>query len=374
MARRTIDPSMLAGLVEGSMSQEVKKGSSKSIDPNFPVFSTPVNEDIIVYIPKVNVISTENGEEMSVLPALIHDAKIGKQFKSIRCIHGLTGGFYDQLGYDGSCPSCEGMAEVWELYNAKMAAEAKRMGVDLQNDPNDTMKPIREKLLRDMDLKGAEEFVTFPICIIPTKARFTPADNAEQEIKTVFVQWRKKRYEEKIIKGLDSLINNPGHPAGMFWFWQFTYDAKGKQHTAMDSARNARYSPINDPGFAETFNRFIPICEEQAKEFTILKAAEVVVANQFSFKEDIEAEVGKVLAKTRNQLEVIKLGGTEALAIEGGQPASAENALANFGVAPEQPVALGGGQVAQQGIPQGQPMGQPQGQPAGQVPNPVNFG
>lgn len=340
MARRTIDPSMLSGLVQGSMTQEVQKGNKRTSDPKFPVFSTPVNEDILVYIPRTNVISTENGEEMQVLPALIHDAKIGKAFTSLRCISGLVGGFYDQLGYDGACPACDGMAEVWDLYNAKMAAEAKRLNIDLQNDPNDAMKPTRENILREMDLKNPEEFVTFPICIIPTKARFTPTDDAEKNIKTVFVHWRRKRYEEKILGGLNSLMNNPGHPAGLFWFWKFSYNTEGKQATPMNSAKNATYTPISQ-GDSVAFQKFVSICEESAKEFTLLKAAEVVIANQFLFKDDIEADVNRVLAKTRQQLEAIKIGGADALAIVGGAQApqlgAPENALANFGLA-QQPV------------------------------------
>ena len=365
MARRTVDPNMLAQLVTGAMNQEVPKGNKKTSDPNFPVFATPVNEDILVYIPRTNVVSGENGEEMQVLPTLIHDAKIGKQFTSLRCISGLTGGFYDQLGYDGSCPACEGMGEVWDLYNAKMAAEAKRMNIDLQNDPNDTMKPIRENILREMDLKGHEEFVTFPICIIPQKARFVPADDAETTIKTVFVHWRRKRYDDKIIGALNNLMNNPGHPAGLFWFWKFSYNTEGKQATAMNSAKNATYTPISQ-GDAAQFQKFVAICEENAKDFTLLKAAEVVIANQFLYKEDIEADVNKVLAKTRQQLEAIKIGGVAAVGIEGGAPqlGTPQNALSTFGVA-QTTTNLGGGEEA----------GAQPAQPNMQAPqNPVSFG
>lgn len=378
MARRTVDASMLAGLVENSMGQEVQKGSKKTSDPNFPVFSTPVNEDILVYIPRTNVIVGENGEEMQVLPSLIHDAKIGKQFTSLRCISGLVGGFYEQLGYDGACPACDGMGDIWDLYNAKMSAEAKRMGVDLQNDPNDTMKPIRENILREMDLKNAEEYVTFSICIIPTKARFTPTDDAEKNIKTVFVQWRRKRYNESIIGALDSMMNNPGHPAGMFWLWKFTYDTEGKQATAMLSAKNAKYNPITGSD-ADQFKKYIDACEASAKEFTIIKAAEVVIANQFLYKEDLEADVNRVLAKTRSQLEAIKMGGVAPTGIEGGgqpQLGGAANALQNFGQAPNQPQLGVGGAPAQPnmgGAPTQPNMG---GAPTGESGNgnPVQFG
>lgn len=348
MARRTVDASMLAGLVGGAMTQEVQKGSKKTSDPNFPVFSTPVNEDILVYIPRTNVVVGENGEDMQVLPSLIHDAKIGKQFTSLRCINGLVGGFYDQLGYDGACPACEGMSEVWDLYNAKMGAEAKRLGIDLQNDLNDSMKPTRDNILREMDLKNPEEFITFPICIIPQKARFEPTDDAVEKIQVVFVQWRRKRYNDAILGGLDSLMTNPGHPAGLFWLWKFTYDTEGKQATAMLSAKNAKYNPINQ-GDATKFQNLITPCEDKAKEFTLLKAAEVVIANQFLFKEDLEADVNRVLAKTRSQLDAIKIGGASVGAIgteAQAQLGAPQHALATFGVAQQNPVNLGADQAA----------------------------
>lgn len=339
MARRTVDPTMLQGLVEGAVGQEIQKGTPRTTDPKFPVFTTPINEDILVYIPRTNVVVTENGEDMQVLHSHIHDAKIGKQFTSLRCINGLTGNAaFDALGYDGTCPACDGMADVWELYRVKLNAEAKRLGIDPQNDPADTLKPIREGILREMDLKGAEAFVTFPIVIIPTKAKFTPADDALEKMQVVYVHWRKKRYEEHILGALDQLMNNPGHPAGMFWLWKFSYNTEGKQATAMASAKNAKYNPIQDAGALESFEKFKKPAEEAAKDFTLLKAAEVVVANQFMFKEDLEVEVNKVLAKTRQMLELAQVSGGQPQ-LTAGQPAGqlgAGNPLANFGVASEQ--------------------------------------
>lgn len=377
MARRTVDLSMLQNLVDGSMGQELQKGGRKSIDPNFPVFGTPVNEDVLVYIPRTTVVSVEGGEVMQVLPSLVHEGKIGKVFTSVRCIHGLVGGVYDQLGYDGTCPACEAMADVWELYNLKLNAEAKRLGVDLQNDPNDTMKATRETLLRDMDLKNAEEFVTFPICVIPTKGPFQPTDDAKDNIQVYFVHWRKKRYEDKILGALSSLIDTPQHPAGLFWLWKFTYDTGGKQANARDAAKNAKYTAIS-PGESARFNHLIEVCEEKAKEFTLLKAAEVIVANQFLYKEDLEAEVNKILNRTRQQLETIKISGVPQ-AIGGGQAlqlGTSANPLANFGVT-QQGANLGADSATQPqfGLPQTPPAPNAQQQSAVPTPpNPVQMG
>jgi hypothetical protein len=348
MARRTVDTALLQGLVQGSVNQEIQKGTPRTTDKNFPVFATPVNSDILVYIPMTNVVTDENGPDMKVLPSHIHDGKLGKAFTSIRCISGLSGNpAFDSLGYDGTCPACEATRETWELYRLKLDAEAKRIGIDPQNDPADTLKPAREKILGEMDLKGAEEYVTFPIVIIPTKAKFTPADDALENLEVVYVHWRKKRYSEAILAALDTMMTNPGHPAGLFWLWKFSYDTQGKQANARDSAKNAKYTAITDAAAVNLFAKFIPVAEEKAKEFTLLKAAEVVVATQFMFKEDMDAEVGKVMAKTRQLLQLSEMGTQPQLTT--GAPAGqlgAGNPLASYGVTPEQPTGAPVGAVA----------------------------
>lgn len=379
MARRVVNASMLEGLVEGSMNQEVQKGAQRSIDPAFPVFSTPINQDIIVYIPTVNCVQTENGTVMNVLPSVIHDGKLGKVFTNVRCINGLSGNpLFEQLGYDGTCPACEAVGESWDLYNLKMKAEAKKIGIDPQNDPGDVLKPFREKFLQEMDLKSGEEYVTFPIVIIPTQNK-VPTPDALQNLQVVYVHWRKKRYEDAILGGLESMMTNPGHPAGLFWHWKFTYDTKGKPATARDSAKNAKYTVIQDQQYLATLEQFRQAAEEKAKPFTLIKAAEVVVANQFLFREDLENEVNKIMRRTRELLALAETNGGNALPAgqqQGALPGA--NPLATYGTAQPQgaqaPATMGVEQPQAQ--PQAQLQGQPQGQPqfGGAPANPVGFG
>lgn len=354
--RKKLDMAMLQGLVDGAKNQEISRGPKLTYDSNFPLFKTPVNEGIMVYIPRTNVITTENGEEMQMLTSQIHTATIGKSYESFRCIHELTGNpAYDSMGYDGSCPACDGMIEVWDLYNTKMDQEAKRLGVDKQNDPNDTLKPSRERILSEMDMRNPEKYVTFPIVIIPTKARFTPADDAAQNLQVVYVYWREQRYKDGILKALDEMMTNPGHPGGLLMYWNFTYDTKGKQATARDSAKNAKYSVVQDTNVMNAFQPFFATAEEKAKDFTVLKAAEVIVANEFLTKEELEQKVNKILAPTRKMLEIAKVGGP---ALTTGQPAGqlgAGNPLASFGQAdqsqgsvPQQAAPMNLGQADQQ--------------------------
>lgn len=367
MAKRTVNPSMLAGLVEGAATQEIQRGAKLTEDPKFPVFTTPVNESIIVYIPKTNMTSDENGEKLNVLKSILHDTHVGKQFGTVRCINGLSGSpLYDELGYDGTCPACEAMADEWELYNIKMKAEAERIGVDLQNDPEDRMKAFRQDTLSNMALKAPEEFVTFPIVRIPTKGVNQVADDALDNLQPQFVHFRKKRYDEKICGALKALMSNPGHLGGQFMIWDFSYNTEGKQATAMDSAKNATYTIIQDSNFLQSAQPLALKAEEVAKEFTLVKAAEVVVKAQFHYKEDIEADVNRVMTNTRKMLQMAKIGGTAQ--IEGGAQPTAlpqgdatANPLANFGAG--QPVNGNLGQAPTQ-----------QGEPAQQGASPVAFG
>lgn len=330
MARK-VDVSLISQLNAGAEGQEVKKGNRRTTDPNFPVFATPVNEDILVYIPKTNLVTTENGEDMKVLDVFIHDYKQGNGFGQMRCVNGLSGGIFEQLGYDGTCPACESMSDAWELYRRKLEAEAKKLGIDPQNDPTDILKSARQKIIGEMDMKGAEEYVTFPVVIIPTKGKMQPTEDAVDNLKVQFVTWRKKRYEENILGALDTLMTNPGHPAGMFWIWKFSYNTEGKQANARDSAKNAKYTPIVDSQALAFLGQYAPYCEKSAAGFTNDKATEVIVANQFMYQEDYADKVAKIMAKTRSLLEISEVGAAAQPQIAGGV-----NPLASFGgVAPQ---------------------------------------
>lgn len=326
MARK-VNVNLLDELNQAAENQEVKKGGfSKTTDPKFPVFSTPINRDILVYIPMTNVVTTENGSEMKLLTVHTHTYREGQYTNMLRCISGLEGGaFTSALGYDGTCPACEAVKECWELYNRKLSAEAKKLGIDPQNDTGDVLKSARQKILSEMDMKGSEEYVTFPIVIIPTQeGNIKPTDDALNNLQVQFVVWTKKRYEKNILGALNSLLDNPGHPAGMFWIWKFSYDTGGKQANARDSAKNASYMPITDANFLNILSPAKPKFEQIASEFTNKKATEVIISNQYMYKEDLEEKVNKIMAKTRN---LLALSDTEAL----GVPATAGNELASFG-------------------------------------------
>ncbi|MNV31219.1 hypothetical protein D3C71_1225180 [compost metagenome] len=213
-------------------------------------------------------------------------------------------------------------------------------------------------------------------------------------MQVYFVYWRKKRYEESLLAMLDTMMTNPGHPAGMFWIWKYTYDAKGKQHTARDSAKSAKYNPIQDVNIMQTWASLVEAAEAKAAAFTTMKAAEVVVANHFLYMEDLQVETAKYSANTIRLIDASKA--SSALGVP-GLPAGAQpgtlpvgqgfNPLQNFSLSGQAPVSLGGdpNQGQQQGgtfnpqqyvqgqqPAQGQQQAQPQAQPAGAF-NPQQF-
>lgn len=353
MARK-VPTELLAQLNQGAATQEISKGGfSKSTDPNFPVFGTPINKDILVYIPMLNVVDGENGPQMNLLSVFTHTYREGKFTNMLRCISGLDGEVFSALGYDGTCPACEAVKDCWALYNRKMETAARSMGVDPQNDPGDVLKTVRRTNLDEMAIKNSEEYVTFPIVVIPTEEKkLVPAKDAIQNLQPQFVVWTRKRYEKNILGALDSMLNNPGHPGGMFWVWKFTYDTQGKQANARDSAKNAKYMPITDANFLNALNPAKPALEQAVSAFTNAKASEVIVSNQFMYKDDLEEKVNKIMANTRNLLnlsEVESMGnGTPAIT---AAPTAAPNPLAGFGQLPDFSTGSGFGNIGVEASP-----------------------
>jgi glutaredoxin len=338
---RAIDVNLISQLAAGAEHQEISKGGyARSTDPNFPVFSTPINRNVLIYFPMTNVVKTENGTEMKLLHSHVHTYKDGQFIKQSRCISGLKGGvFSEALGYDGTCPFCEAVKDCWKLYNLKLDSKAKELGIDPQNDTADALRSIRRNLVDEMAVKGAEEYVTFPVVVIPVEEGTTNlVPDWINQISVQYVTWTYKRYEKCILGGLSAVFGNQGHPGGMFWLWKFTYNTGGKQANARDSAKNATYAPIQAPQFLEQMKQYIPTLEKAAAGFTNEKAVEVLVCNQFMYKDDIDSLVNGVMSGTRNQIyqaESINLNAPAA-------PQSAGfgvNPLAGFGA--NQPATLG---------------------------------
>ncbi|MNL91165.1 hypothetical protein D3C81_08950 [compost metagenome] len=331
--RRKVDASQLTALVAGTEGQVVSGGVRKTYDPAFPVFGTPINKDVLVYIPRTNVLTTENGEILKMLEFHAHDYTKGKQYGTIRCIHGLQNEIFDALGYDGTCPACEAMEGIWDLYNAKLDAACAKNGVNREDDNSETVKSFRSQFSREMDLKKADEYVVFPIVIIPFTGKFVPTEEALETLEPQYVCWKKKRYEECIASEFEALIDPPEHMGGTFMIWRYTYKVDaGKAPNARDSAKNAKFAIVTDAKLLSKYEYLVAKAEEVASPFTVEKAAEVIVAAEFLFKEDIEAEVQSIMKRTNTMLELMQVqeaAPTGAVQIAAGS-SDVDNALSGF--------------------------------------------
>lgn len=328
------DASKLGQMIAASQGQKVIKGVQKTKDPDFPVFGTPVDKDILIYIPRTNITSDENGETMGVLHSVIHDYKEGRQFGSLRCIKGLDNEVFSELGYDGECPLCKALNECWALYNQYVDLKAKQLNLKKNadgtyDDPEELLKPYKEQYRKEMAINQPTEYVTFPIVVIPkAPAAAKPAEGWEKEAKAYWLHWRRERYEEKILKQLDSLDENPGHPAGLIWLAKYTYDTKGAKADPMLAAKNATYSICqNQSKFEDVMRKG----EELAREFTIQKAVETVIAVDFKSVNEIERKLSSIMKDTRNKLAILSGGGADSTANKAIEN-DAEKALEQFGV------------------------------------------
>lgn len=315
-----------------------------STDPKFPLFKTPVNENLLVYIPALNVTKLEDGTEYNdLLKVSLHNWRIGeRQFGQIACISGIDDDdpMAQELGYSGhTCPACEAYSECWDLVNARTVAYAKELGIDPQQDKDDRLKNVRQEAMAKMALSRSSEYVTFPIVVIPHK-NLRPEPDAEKKLQVYFVTMGLQRYQEKVCAGLSSLFDNPGHIAGRFMTWSYVYDTKGAQPNARDAARNASFNIIADAAGVQMLEKFKVPAEEAAKEFTNLKALEVLTTLEVKEYNALLSETNKIMKETRAVLAAQNgVNGSAAL------PASPEKVLESFGATAIADVATGVGDM-----------------------------
>ena len=333
----------LADLIAARSSQTVSKPYG-STDSKFPLFKTPVGENLLVYIPRLNVIDNGDGTETNVLlHSASHKYSTGKQFGDITCITGfpMDNPVAEALGYvdeNGAhtCPACDALSECWDLVNAKTNALAKQMGIDdPQNDREEKLKPSRQKFMQEMAIQRSTEYVTFPIVVLPAKNN-RPAEDAMDKMQGYFVTMSKQRYQEKVCAGLDALYENPGHIAGRWMTWKFKYDTKGAQPTARDAAKNAQFIIIENSAAINELQAYVAKAEEIAAEFTNEKALEVLTALAPQSYDEIKRITDRVMKETRNTLAAMEAGSSVAVL-----PNSTEQALAAFGAVAESTITEG---------------------------------
>ena len=321
-----------ADLIAARSKQTITK-SFGSTDSNFPLFKTPVNENWLVYIPTLNLVDNGDGTFTNeLLHSASHKFSTGKQYGDIPCITGfpMDSIVAEALGYTDengahTCPACDALSECWDLVNAKVASVAKQIMVDPGNDRDEKLKPHRTKFMQEMAIQRPVEYVTFPIVMVPAKNN-KPTEDAMDKMQGYFVTMAKQRYEEKVCAGLDALFDNPGHIAGRWMTWKFTYDTKGAQPNARDAAKNAQFMIITDSAAITALKPYVEKAEEIGAKFTNTVALEVLTALKPQTYEEILASTNRVMKETRNTLAAMEAGNSVAVL-----PNSTEQALAAFG-------------------------------------------
>lgn len=304
----------------------------KSEDPiNFPVFDIPVNEKVLIYVPNHRVMSPEGVEEMRMDKGAFHPVRVGNQFMTMRCYNGI---FNEDEGYDGHCPLCDTQNEVWDLYRKEYASTARAKGIDPDNDPDDLLKPVRQDLTRNMVVKQAEIWYTFPIVVIECEEGTTnPKRDAEGKLvgHPMWYSIRENTYKDKWEKAFETMADSPTHPAGNWFVLNFTYTPKSGKHDKMGSARALQ---VGCKQMSSDYVQWAEYYNELTKDWTPMKAAEMVIANHYLELSDVQAVADEAMKPVRDKLAIYELkeGGATSAPQLGSTNASA--ALAGFGAAP----------------------------------------
>lgn len=316
-----------------SSSSQTQTGQTKtprSIDPNkYPVFETPVNKKLLVYVPN-HVEVDELGEHLRCDRGAFHNVRAGRSFLTIRCTNGIT---EDSVGYDGTCPVCDAIGECWDLYNYELKEQARIKGVSVDDDPNELLKQTKRDLATNMAVKRAEIWITFPIVVVETKeGKLEPKVN-EKGLLEGKLQWysiRESTYKDKWESAFDTMDNN--HPAGSWFIMNFTYDSASGKHDKMNSARNLKvsYKPMRG------YEQWEKYWDDLSESWDRKAAASTVIANFYLSHDDMRQAVNEAMASTRAKLQMFQAAEGTPVAPAGipASPAAALSAFSNGTPAP----------------------------------------
>lgn len=334
-------------ILNASAQQSPAMQKIRSYDPDYPVFEVPVNERVLVYIPNHTIQSPDGSIDMRMDKFTAHAVIDGRSFEDVRCTRGLVNA---ELGLDGSCPLCDSMSKIWELYNLEYADIARTKGIDPKSaEANELLKEDRKNLAKQMVIKNPEVWYTFPIVVIECaekdgKMTTTPKtdENGRLNGKVMWYSIRERTYLEKWGAGFDALgdgdengdMDIPTNPAGLWAVLNFTYTPKSGKHDKMGSAKALKVAFKRLPAYSEWATYFDKLTEN----WTPQKAMETVVLDAMRDMEEMNQVRDTLMKPVEDKLTMYALGAATA-----GAPAvsgSAEQALANFGATPAEPAGV----------------------------------
>ncbi|MDR0918517.1 MAG: hypothetical protein LBM93_04620 [Oscillospiraceae bacterium] len=315
---------------------------AKTLDKDFPVFDVPVNDKVLIYVPKV---AGPNGEFADMEDFLMdrfgaHYCIQGKQGQYIRCVDKVELPSYD---LDGTCPFCGASKEVWDLTRARFRDIARAKGLDPEaEDTREALKNEYSALCKQQVIGNPTVKVTFPIVVIDTKIddktgkhTTTPVIGEDKQLswRVMWYTCSEKAYTDIWLKSLESFSDEngetPATPVGNFFVLDYTYTPGVNQKpTKRDSVRELK---VMGKPMAEKFNQVKPVFDKAAKDWTPTKAAEVVIDNVLYTKEELETACDDYMKDTRAKLAVYEMQGeTGSTALVTLGTAAADAVLASF--------------------------------------------
>lgn len=283
--------------------QEPPKAAPKSEDPvNFPVWEIPVNKKVLIYVPNHVVVDSKGVESLRMDMPLIHPVTDGKRFYNYRCINGLED---ESLGFNGSCPLCDGTAEPWELANLQINEKCKAQGLDPDDSDNASVKSIRSDAFNDRAVKDTVRYFTFPIVVFETEnddAKNIVKDENGIKYQVYWYSISETMYQDKWQKTLDAMEDEPTHPGGRFFVLDYTYTPKKGEPNKRDSARALSVNPRNIKG-GEPIKK---VLDAQTEGWTPVQAINTVINNHLYSYDQLVQVADEALENTRNLLIMYK--------------------------------------------------------------------
>lgn len=337
--KKDLSSAEMQKILDASAKQTGGLSSPKTYDPDYPLFDTPINKKVLVYIPNHTVVNEDGSVELMADRYTSHTVRLGKAYTDVRCCGELVN---DSLGWNGTCPLCDATTLCWDLYNLQLAEIAATKGINKDApEAEDLLSEDRKKLLGEMAIKASEKWITFPFVVIDcVDGKTIPKKNAKGEITgtPMFYSIREITYDDKWVKAFDALEEEGDggevdmNPAGRWAILNFTYTPKTGTHNKRDSARNLVVSFRKMEGYGQWEKYF----DELTKEWTPQKAMDVLVRNSIRSMEEMEEVCEEIIKPVREKLAKYELAGNTLPATAGGGTAvaGADNALANFGAEP----------------------------------------
>lgn len=316
-------------IVSASAKQEPGMSSPKTYNPDYPVFDTPVNQKVLIYIPNHSEIDEKGAVQIRADRYCSHTVRVGKAFTDVRCCGDLVN---EELHWNGSCPVCDATNACWDLYKYQISDIARSKGVSPENAGTDELlAEDRKRLLSDMVVRAREKWITFPIIVIECEeGKTVPKKGADGKINgtPMFYSIRELTYQDKWKKAFDALEDDGAdeNPAGRWAVLNFTYTPKTGQHTKRDSARNLSVSFRRMEGYGEWEKYFDKLTEGWDAECAINN----LVRNSVRSMEEMEEVAAQLLEPVNTKLAEYRIMKGEAN-VPQVVTSSAEDALANFG-------------------------------------------